>query len=47
MAQVPADSTAKDSLLLNQVEQQMQQGNTTAPEQTRSTLTFNPAWLAM
>jgi hypothetical protein len=42
MAQVPADSTAKDSALLKQVEQQMQEANTSAPEQPRSTLTFNP-----
>jgi hypothetical protein len=41
-AQVPADSTAKDSALLKQVEQQMQDANTSAPEQPRSTLTFNP-----
>lgn len=41
-AQVPADSTAKDSALLKQVEQQMKQANTSVPEQTRSTLTFNP-----
>lgn len=42
MAQVPADSTAKDSALLRQVEQQMQEANPSAPEQPRSTLTFNP-----
>ena len=41
IAQVPADSTSKDSLLLQQVEQQMQQSNAT-PQQTRSSLSFNP-----
>src|SRR5437868_9784263 len=46
-AQVPDSTAAKDSLLLKQVEQQMQQGNVTTPEeppttQTRSTLSFNP-----
>jgi hypothetical protein len=42
IAQVPSDSTAKDSMLLKQVEEQMQLANTPAPEQTRSTLSFNP-----
>jgi hypothetical protein len=44
MAQVPADSTAADSALLKQVEQQMQSNNQPAqqPQQTRSTLSFNP-----
>jgi hypothetical protein len=45
LAQVPADSTAADSALLKQVEQQLQQSNTQPaqqPQQTRSTLTFNP-----
>jgi len=46
-AQVPDSTAAKDSLLLKQVEEQMQQGNVTTPEepaptQTRSTLSFNP-----
>ncbi len=44
IAQVPADSTAADSALLKQIEQQMQ-GNTQPaqqPQQTRSTLSFNP-----
>jgi hypothetical protein len=43
-AQVPADSTAADSALLKQIEQQMQSSNQTAPQpqQTRSTLSFNP-----
>ena len=41
-AQVPSDSTAKDSILLKQIEQQMQPGNPAPPEQTRSSLTFNP-----
>ncbi|MEO6612348.1 MAG: hypothetical protein ABIT05_06405 [Chitinophagaceae bacterium] len=40
-AQVPADSTAKDSLLLKQIEEQMQ-AQPPAPQQTRSTLSFNP-----
>jgi hypothetical protein len=44
MAQVPADSTAADSALLKQVEQQMQNSSQPAqqPQQTRSTLSFNP-----
>ncbi|HEV8504742.1 MAG TPA: hypothetical protein VGQ53_05060 [Chitinophagaceae bacterium] len=43
-SQVPADSTAADSALLKQVEQQMQSNNqaTQQPQQTRSTLSFNP-----
>ena len=43
-AQVPADSTAADSILLKQIEQQMQSSNQPAqqPQQTRSTLSFNP-----
>lgn len=43
-AQVPADSTAADSALLKQIEQQMQSNNQPAqqPQQTRSTLSFNP-----
>lgn len=43
-SQVPADSTAADSALLKQIEQQMQNSNQPAqqPQQTRSTLTFNP-----
>jgi len=42
--QVPKDSTAADSALLKQIEQQMQSSNQPAqqPQQTRSTLTFNP-----
>jgi len=40
-AQVPADSTAADSALLKQVEAQMQ-STAAPPQQTRSTLTFNP-----
>ena len=40
--QVPADSTAKDSLLLKQLEEQMQ-ANTPAPtQQTRSAISANP-----
>ena len=43
-AQVPADSSATDSALLKQVEEQMQANSTEqpAPTQTRSSLTFNP-----
>lgn len=42
-AQVVADSTSKDSLLLKQIEEQMQTGNTPVPpQQTRSSLSFNP-----
>jgi len=43
-SQVPADSTAADSALLKQIEQQMQTNNPPAqqPQQTRSTLSFNP-----
>src|SRR5437773_621501 len=43
-AQVPKDSTAADSILLKQIEQQMQSSNQPAqqPQQTRSTLSFNP-----
>jgi hypothetical protein len=44
LAQVPADSTAADSALLKQIEQQMQ-GNSQPvqqPQQSRSTLSFNP-----
>jgi len=42
IAQIPADSTATDSLLLKQVEEQMQVNSQPAPQQTRSSLTFNP-----
>ena len=44
IAQVPADSTAADSALLKQIEQQMQSNSQPAqqPQQTRSTLSFNP-----
>lgn len=44
MSQVPADSTAADSALLKQVEQQMQNSSQPAQQaqQTRSTLSFNP-----
>lgn len=43
-AQVPTDSTAADSALLKQIEQQMQGANQGAqqPQQTRSSLSFNP-----
>ena len=43
-AQVPADSTAADSALLKQIEQQMQSNSQPAqqPQQSRSTLSFNP-----
>jgi len=42
--QVPTDSTAADSALLKQIEQQMQNNSQPAqqPQQTRSTLSFNP-----
>jgi len=42
--QVPTDSTSKDSLLLRQIEAQMQANTEPAPQltQTRSSLTFNP-----
>jgi hypothetical protein len=41
IAQIP-DSTATDSVLLRQIEEQMQPGNQPAPQQTRSSLSFNP-----
>jgi hypothetical protein len=43
MAQVAADSTATDSVLLKQIEADMQQANTQPPpQQTRSSITANP-----
>jgi hypothetical protein len=42
MAQVPTDSTSKDSLLLKQIEEQMQSNNQPLPQQPRSSLSFNP-----
>ena len=42
VGQVPKDSTAADSILLKQIEQQMQNNTQPAPQQTRSTLSFNP-----
>jgi hypothetical protein len=44
LSQVPADSTAADSALLKQIEQQMQSNAQPAQQaqQTRSTLSFNP-----
>jgi hypothetical protein len=42
IAQNPTDSTSKDSLLLKQIEEQMQTTTQTAQPQTRSGLTFNP-----
>src|SRR5262245_39926984 len=44
LSQVPADSTAADSALLKQIEQQMQNNNQPAqqPQQGRSSLSFNP-----
>src|SRR6476661_8365716 len=44
LAQVPADSTAADSALLKQIEQQMQSNSQPAqqPQQNRSSLSFNP-----
>jgi len=41
-AQVPTDSTATDSLLLKQVEQQMANNQPPTQQQPRSTLSFNP-----
>ena len=41
VAQLPADSTKADSLLLQQIEQQMQAGNQ-PPVQPRSTISLNP-----
>src|SRR6476659_9515327 len=43
-SQVPADSTAADSALLKQIEQQMQSNSQPAqqPQQGRSSLSFNP-----
>lgn len=43
VAQIPADSTAADSVLLKQIEAQMQQDNKQSPpQQTRSGATANP-----
>ena len=44
LSQVPADSTAADSALLKQIEQQLQNNTQPAPQpqQTRSSLSFNP-----
>lgn len=41
-AQVTGDSTSKDSLLLKQIEEQMKVNSTPVPQQTRSSLSFNP-----
>jgi len=41
-AQVPTDSTSKDSILLKQIEAQMQTNTQPAPAQPRSGLSFNP-----
>jgi len=41
-AQVPADSTAADSVLLKQIEQQMATNSQPAVQQPRSSLSFNP-----
>ena len=41
-AQVTADSTSKDSVLLKQIEEQMKDNSVPVPQQTRSTLSFNP-----
>ncbi|MES1226955.1 MAG: hypothetical protein ABUT20_66390 [Bacteroidota bacterium] len=41
-AQVPADSTSNDSLLLKQIEQQMQVTTPAVPAQTRSAASSNP-----
>ncbi|MEO7984748.1 MAG: hypothetical protein ABI688_11775, partial [Bacteroidota bacterium] len=40
--QVTSDSTSRDSLLLKQIEEQMQATTTPATPQTRSSLSFNP-----
>lgn len=42
IAQVPVDSTAADSILMKQIEAQMQNNNQPAPQQTRSGITANP-----
>jgi hypothetical protein len=42
VAQNPTDSTSKDSILLKQIEDQMQASNLPVPAQPRSGLTFNP-----
>lgn len=42
LGQVSSDSTSKDSLLLKQIEEQMQVSTTVATQPTRSTLSFNP-----
>jgi hypothetical protein len=42
LAQVTTDSIAKDSLLLKQIEEQMKVTPSQAPQQTRSSLSFNP-----
>ena len=43
IAQVPVDSTAADSILLKQIESQMQNNNPSAPpQQTRSGISANP-----
>ncbi len=41
-AQVTADSTSKDSVLVKQIEEQMKVSSASVPQQTRSTLSFNP-----
>ena len=41
-AQAVSDSTSKDSLLLKQIEEQMKGNSTPAPQQQRSSLSFNP-----
>jgi hypothetical protein len=41
-AQIRSDSTASDSLLLKQLEDQMKNSTPAPPQQTRSSLSFNP-----
>jgi hypothetical protein len=42
VAQVPTDSTASDSVLLKQIEEQMNKSQPPPPQQVRSGLSFNP-----
>ena len=42
LAQVTTDSTSRDSILLKQIEEQMKTRSAPSPQQTRSSLSFNP-----
>ena len=42
IAQIPADSTSADSVLLKQIEQQLNKNQPPATQQVRSSLSFNP-----